>query len=643
MDEESLSRPTLHINPSAGIAKPVETIFNLQRDFDFTTVCRQLSDRRSHSDKYVIQEKLAEGGMGSIYNVIDRDLKRTNVLKVIHPKIMENRQMFISFIEEARITGMLEHPNIIPVHELGILDDDKLFFSMKKVEGVGLNTILLKIRQEDEATVKKYSVFALLTLFRKVCDAVAYAHSKNIIHRDIKPENIMVGEYGEVLLVDWGLALSLDEQEPESEEDELEAVDTLAEAIGYRTKTQYGIVKGTPAFMSPEQAKGLTDQIDKRSDIFLLGSTLYSIATLTLPFQGVDVYDILDNVELGNIQHPQERAPTREMPTEMSRIILKAMAHNPDERYQTVEELIEDLDDLLEGRTVSEQMTFEPGELIIQEGDIGKEAYVITSGEVEVFKTVNDTRIPLVRLTEGDSLGEMAIISNQPRSASAVALVPTQLVVITEDIIKNGLDKMPPWLGNVLHALVKRLRDTNISLHPLFNSDCTYHVLNQLRMLYLCHGTPAFDSYSNQTIITVEVDKILKEIADNLCISLDRVTQVISKLLESSLVDSIDYQHLSIPNFELFCQFLEYVRQQFGMESQYDAIKDVRFRCNNHQYVVQHSLENDDLEPSPLSVVEPVSVDEMLGCSSDDEILAAFEEIFLSLQEDFTLDSSDNP
>ena len=637
MDDDNLSRPTLHIDLNAGSVNSTANLFNLQRDFDARGACERLSSRASQTEKYTIQKKIAEGGMGSIYQVIDGDLKRPIVLKVMHPKIMENQQMFISFIEEARITGRLEHPNIIPVHDLGVIDEDKLYFSMKEVQGVGLNSILARIRRGDEETCQKYTLFTLLTLFRKVCDAVAYAHSKNFIHRDIKPENIMVGDYGEVLLVDWGLARQVDKPDPEIQDIELEDVDTLAEAIGNRTKTQYGIVKGTPAFMSPEQARGVTEEIDMRSDIFLLGATLYSIATLTLPFQGVDVYDILDNAEVGNIQHPQDRAPQRELPVELCRIIMKGMAHKPQDRYQSVKEMIQDLDDLLEGRTVSEQQIYQPGEFLIREGDVGKEAYVIISGEVEVFQTVDGGRLPLVRLREGASIGEMAIISKERRSASVVAITETHVVVITEDIIKNGLDKMPPWLGHVVHALVNRLRDTNVNMHPLFNSDCTYHVLNQLRMIYLCYGTPAMDSYNDKPVITLSIEKALKEISMNLCINLKRVTQVVSKLMETGLIDSLDYNHLSIPNFTLFCQFLEYVGDQLGFESPYDSFPQVSFLSNNSQYLVQYPLENEANEESELRTIEPRGVDEILGCNSGEELLGVFEEILGALQENFSV------
>ena len=633
MNEENLTRPTLVFDKNDGTEKPINSVLDLVSDFDFKSACKDLTNRGSQSEKYIIQEKIAQGGMGSIHEAVDRDLKRTSVLKIIHEKIMENRQMFLSFIDEARITGQLEHPNIVPVHDLGVVQGDRLYFSMKRINGVALNTVLSKIRDGDAELTKKYSIYSLLTLFRKVCDATAYAHSKNIIHRDIKPENIMVGDYGEVLLVDWGLARRLEGPEPFPKSLGIDDSDPFAEITGDRTKTNVGLVKGTPAFMSPEQAKGLTDEIDKRSDIFLLGATLYSISTLTLPFRGIDIYEILDNAELGNIEPPEERAPNRELPAELSRIIMKAMAHNPDDRYQTVEGMIEDLDDLLEGRTASEQRVFASGELLMEEGDEGNEAYVIMSGEVEVYKSIEDKIIPLVTLKDGDSIGEMSMISQTTRSASVRALSYTVVTVITEDLIKHGLEKLPPWMGKVVHALVERLRATNANVHPLLSSSCSYHVLNQLRMVYLCHSHPQVDEFTGESVPTLHIDNTVREIAMNLCIDNERVTIVIASLMDQSIIDSFDYQHLWIPNFGLFCRFLDYLKRQLGIETPFEINKNTTLILNDREIVVDRSFGKKGEQAPKLAPMNQKTVDELLGCQNDIEIYSLFEEIMHSLGE----------
>ncbi len=632
MSIDNLSSPTINFDKPDDPEDAMDSIFTIDDNFDPTRACNKLIQRENECEKYIMGDKLAQGGMGAIYRVYDRDFKRGNVLKVILPKIMASRQMFLSFIEEARITGQLEHPNIIPVHDLGVMDNEMLYFSMKEIQGESLDKILKRIRADEADIVEKYSIYNLLVLFRKVCDALAYAHSREIIHRDLKPENIMVGNYGEVLVVDWGLARRMSEQDVTMNSPE-EDVDPLSESIGDLTRTRYGMIKGTPAFMPPEQAKGQVEEIDKRTDIFLLGSTLYAIATLSAPFLGEDVYEILENAENSIFEHPKERAPKRDLPPELCRIILKAMEPEPGDRYQHVEDIIEDIDDLLEGRTSSEQLSFKPGEFIMKEGDSGIEAYVILTGNVEVLKLVDGNYVKLVELGEGASVGEMAMISNDPRSASVRALTNTQVVVITEDLIQRGLDKLPPWMGNVVQALVQRLRATNAIVHPLFYSNCSYHVLHQLWLIYLSYGKPQTGGFRGMTSITLNVDKAIKEISLILSINEDRVTHIVSSIIESGLVEGFDEDNLCIPNIDLFNQFLAYLRDSLGITNQFDEIPDVTLFSNNSEFVVSHSLTDEDVEESPLEQTEVINRDEFLGFKKAEDLLAKFDEIIHLLHE----------
>ncbi len=630
-DEPPLENPTINFDHNQS-PELVESIFTIEEDFDPNKACHKLVERDNESDKYITLGKIAQGGMGEIHRVFNRDLKRMSVIKIILPHIMANRQMFINFIQEARITGQLEHPNIIPVHDLGVIQDDKLFFSMKEIEGEALNTILNKVRQGEDDYMKKYALYPLLTFFRKVCDAMAFAHSRDIIHRDIKPENIMVGNYGEVLLVDWGLARRLDEPEPELDPTIREDVDPLADTVNDRKATRYGDIKGTPAYMPPEMARGEADEIDKRSDIFLLGATLYAIATLTAPFLGDDIVDIINAAESGDFDHPQVRAPYRELPTELCRIILKSMAADPDERYQCVEDLNEDLDDLLGGRTASEQKIFHAGELLMREGDTGREGYVIITGEVQVYKTIDGKEINLITLGPGDSIGEMAMISDAPRSASVMAMSETHVVVITEDLVKQGLEKLPPWMGNVVEALVERLRATNRNVHPLLNNNCSYHVLNQLAMIYIFWGRPQNDEFAGQVAVSLDYEKAVKEVATNLCIGQDRVADVIANQMEWGLItDSAG--GITIPNFMLFLRFVTYLKLQYEVDSDYREVPTIHMFQNPNEFVVRHQLNLEDDEPAELELIESRSSDELLGCSTEDQIADRFLEILQSLQD----------
>ncbi len=597
--------------------------------------------RRTHeSEKYIVDCKIGQGGMGAIYRVFDQDIKRTSVLKVVLPGVLEDALLFHRFIEEAQITGQLEHPNIIPVHELGVLGEDKLYFSMKYVQGEALGFILKKVRDGDPAYVERYTRYTLLTIFRKVCDAVGYAHSKKIVHRDLKPDNIMIGEYGEALVMDWGLARPMDRHDESKagdadDHDEFDDDDAL--------KTRYGVVKGTPAYMSPEQAKGLVSEIDHRSDIFLLGATLYAIVTFNVPYTGTDIYEILANAENANFVPPGIRAPERQIPDELCRIIEKAMAYERQDRYQTVDELSEDIDKLMAGDLGSVRKLFEAGELIMKEGDPGYEAYVILSGKVEVTKTVRGKSIKLISLGQGDVIGEMALILEAPRTASVRAVEHTELVVINEETMNQGLGRLPPWMGKVVDSLAERLRAANANVHPLMNGDCTYHVMSQLRLVYNYWAQPVKDTDENSIVMGIDNEQVIREIATNLSLTKERVATVVSLLIESNLLRVCGTDHVYIPNYALFCDFTDFSRKQFGLESSFDHQNHTSFLAGDHDFVVRHHR---DSSPSgrieTMTRIDPTPAVDLIGCETREEKLERFDLILTHLRDELLTTGTQN-
>ena len=235
--------------------------------------------RLNQSDRFDIRHEIAEGGMGVIYQAEDQLLHRTVALKVIKPEYENNADATARFIQEARICGMLQHPGIVPVHDLGLLEESKPFLTMKLIDGQTL----------DDLIKKQTPAVRLLEVFSQVCQTMAFVHSQNVIHRDIKPANIMVGEFGEVQIMDWGIAKLLDTP-----------TDRAADGITHRQevdvsslptnqiesndrKTQSGLIIGTPGYMPPEQALGQNDKLDKRADVFALGAILCEILTGQLP------------------------------------------------------------------------------------------------------------------------------------------------------------------------------------------------------------------------------------------------------------------------------------------------------------------------------------------------------------------------
>ncbi|MDM8518020.1 serine/threonine-protein kinase, partial [Desulfobacterales bacterium HSG16] len=437
-------RTPVPLSRSFAMTKPEKNYF--KKIVNTTYIC---------PNKYNFENKLIEGGMGAIFKVLDKDMQRVSALKVILPKFRNDETALNDFMREARITGLLEHPNIIPVHELGLLNEAGMFFSMKLAQGKALIDVLNEVDRNNQAYLEKYTTYMLLNIFRKVCDALSFAHSKNILHQDIKPHNIMVGEYGEVLLMDWGLASYIGQ--PEQEPDPIQRA--IFVEINDLSKGNKGMIKGSPPYMAPEQVLGSPDHIGKHTDVFLMGATLYHMFTLRAPYFGKDIYEVLHKAENRNLIHPRKRNSDKAVPEEISEIIMKAMEPDRKNRYNTVDELSRDIDDIISGKwSYQEQKEFVPGEMLINEGETGEEAYMIMDGQVEVFTKTNTDKIVFGTLKQGDIVGEMALITKEKRSANVKAIDKTLVSVLTKNVLNQNMNKLPSFMQKIVSTLTNRLR-----------------------------------------------------------------------------------------------------------------------------------------------------------------------------------------
>ncbi|OVE82645.1 hypothetical protein BVY04_00350 [bacterium M21] len=416
---------------------------------DETDFFRNILGRGLDEDRYIVRRQIARGGMGILFSVYDRDFQRHSAMKVLRPDAKKDLSLVRTFVREARITAQLEHPNIVPVHDVGRLAEEGPFFVMKHVHGESLNRIIAHVEREDPEYLEKYNMTAMLEIFRKVCDAIAYAHAKKILHRDIKPHNIMVGDFGEVYLMDWGLAKSIGEVTTEL---------NLAEILGHPSVPGTIVLKGSPGYMSPEQAGRGNQMLDERSDIFLLGSTLYHMFTYFPPYIGTSISNILKSARECDYLHPNEATSSPlQMPEDLSRIIEKCMAMRKQDRYQNVEELIEDVDALIYGKMESQYRMYAAGEALLCEGEEGSECYIIESGKVEIYKEEGGSKIVLNELGPGDILGEMALITHDVRSATAVALEDSEVLVLNDLMFQKNLSRLPMWMNNAVMTLAQRL------------------------------------------------------------------------------------------------------------------------------------------------------------------------------------------
>ncbi|HEV8322183.1 MAG TPA: SUMF1/EgtB/PvdO family nonheme iron enzyme [Myxococcota bacterium] len=366
--------------------------------------------------RYMVGPEIGRGGMGRVHLAVDCDLGRTVALKTLHPGGKKSREVLARFLEEAQATGQLEHPNIVPVHDLGLFSDGTVYFTMKLVRGRTLHQIIRLLAAGDHRTRAEFGRVRLLSVFQQVCLGVAFAHSRGVLHRDLKPANIMLGAYGEVQVMDWGLAkiggaigndetagdgagdgagagggagagagasdsIDVDAETPaprryvpDTLDERVQSVfggvewadgdlpvSTVREVLADQ-RTIAGKIFGTPQYMSPEQAVGRGDKVDERSDVYSLGAILYEILTYRAPVEGETALQVLEATRTGEIVPPRRRAPENAIPPELEEICLRALAKRRRDRYPRARALADDVEQFLEGRKEQERREREAAE-----------------------------------------------------------------------------------------------------------------------------------------------------------------------------------------------------------------------------------------------------------------------------------------
>ncbi|MFO7735081.1 MAG: serine/threonine-protein kinase, partial [bacterium] len=296
----------------------------------------------SHEERYEFIKEQGSGGVGRVYVAYDKKIGRKIAFKELLSQRLrtESEETEARFIREAKLTSQLEHPSIVTVHEVDLKDDGTPYYTMRRVKGKTLYTAIYESHEAEKP-------LRLLPHFRDLCNAVAYAHSRGIIHRDIKPENVMIGEFGETVVLDWGLA-KMKGSSAEKEEDSDMDMNSLRDKNPLKTIS--GKPLGTPAYMSPEQAMGETEKIDEQSDIFSLGAVLYEILSGKQPFEGATTLEIINKVLHSE---PPEIVNENPPPQELVAIARKAMHKKKEERYETASDLSKDISNYLSGEKIT--------------------------------------------------------------------------------------------------------------------------------------------------------------------------------------------------------------------------------------------------------------------------------------------------
>ncbi len=289
--------------------------------------------------KYVGFRDMAAGGTGRLRSCFDQITGRTVVIKTLQMRFILDKKEERRLLREARVTAQLQHPNTVPVYEIGDDPKEGIYFAMKRVSGENLFQILQRVATGVPEAVGEFPLHRRVGIVADAAQALMYAHARGVIHRDVKPENIWVGNFGEVLLLDWGVAKVW------GQPDDMPLHPTVARQQQEQMQelTMAGERPGTPLYMSPEQVNVNRAQVDERSDIFSVGVVLYETAALREPFRGRVIQETFENIIHDTPPPPSERSPEQAIPTSFDDVVMKAIAKSPADRFQTMRQMLEAL------------------------------------------------------------------------------------------------------------------------------------------------------------------------------------------------------------------------------------------------------------------------------------------------------------
>lgn len=417
-------------DPTQAMAPPSSVLRSTSSSGELTTA--------SDAERFVDCRLVARGGMGTIHVAKDNVMLRQVALKFLCPTEDGDPSLLQQFVEEAQITGQLAHPNIVPVYDLVLQNEQRCFFSMKYVDGETYTQLMQKYHSSPNDSDRLHQ---LLQVFLKVCDAIAFAHDRGVIHCDLKPDNVMVGKHGQVYVMDWGVAVL--RSDPSSNT-------TLTVRVPGRQGRHVG---GTPSYMAPEQAWGRPEEIDQRTDVYGLGGLLHYLLTGKPPNY--------DTSQLDGMSNPRDIA--REsllelVPPGLCRIAERALATHPYKRHPSVVELKAEVERFIAGGGWFATETFAAGETIIKQGESGDSAYVITGGECDVYLEYPEGAVFVRTMRADEVFGEMAVLTGRPRSATVTARTDVQVNVITKGSLELELGRNP-LLGAFVRTVVGRFSD----------------------------------------------------------------------------------------------------------------------------------------------------------------------------------------
>lgn len=413
-------------------------------------------------ERYSKLRELGAGSIGKVHAVFDNFLQRVVAHKLMKQEHLNNNNILQTFGNEIRLMGRLSHPGILPVYDAMLGERGEPSYIMRYAEGQDLATLIQmpKGRLDSVALPLEQAVRILV----KLCETLAYAHDHGVLHLDLKPENIMLGRYGEVLIMDWGAARVYDTVKYEAG-----IKQHTGDSVHIEHKHENrNLLIGTPAYMSPEQLKSPRDQLKPASDIFSIGILFYQMITGQHPFKE-RVFEKL-SAKIEKFDPPAAHEVNPDIPHNLSRICERMLKKKPEERYASFREVIQDIDDYQRSGAGAPTRNYAAGETIFKEGDPGDFVCIVVSGKVEISVRKNGKAHVIARLGPNEPFGELAALTGNPRTATATALESSVIRMISKQDIAMEIENLSPWVGSMVKALSKRFIDNSERLLKLERS-----------------------------------------------------------------------------------------------------------------------------------------------------------------------------
>ena len=395
------------------------------------------------ADRYRIIGLLGRGTFSDVFNCFDTSLNRIVAIKQLRQEYLKDDLKKKMFLNETKLISYLDHPGVVTLYDTFISKEGLPSYTMKINKGFTL--------REELASKTRGQ---MLAIFIKLCETLAYAHDKGVIHLDLNPDNIMLGQYGEVVITDWGNAILYNDRPY------MEYLKLIRDTPAPPFDIMSNHLTENSAYLSPEQITGDKESLSPSTDIFLMGVILFEMITGRRPFEAKSEEEL--HKKILNDRAPLLNEVQSDLPNMLSLICAKMLEKDPYSRYHSFHDILIDIDRLQNSGQAFSTMKFNAGDIIINEGDPGTFAFIVLKGSVEISRFINGERKILARLGRNEIVGELAIFTKEPRTATVTAFENgTVIRVMDYESVEQEMQKLSPWVQNMITGLSRRFMKLN--------------------------------------------------------------------------------------------------------------------------------------------------------------------------------------